>query len=153
LISKIESILDKLKKSDTAGAHLSVARSEQRRRPCRPRSDCGRHYFATPMASPPPPLRLQLAPPPSVALRGYKGRTPDSSFPLFTSMPRSSLLLPGLPLSTSPVPALSAHFLTQPGGPRALVQCRAAPRPSRLSPRPPVLPSTTGSCLLGQPPP
>jgi hypothetical protein len=156
LIFKFELVLDKLeKKSETAAAHPSAARSKQRRRPCRPHSDHGRRCFAMLTASPPPPLCPQLVPPPSTALHDYKGCTPDLSFPLFTSItfaPPSSLPPLSLPSSTSPVPALSACFPTQLTYPQAPVQCRAAPRPSCLPTQPLVLTSTAGSHLPRLPP-
>jgi hypothetical protein len=91
------------------------------------------------------PLFLQLASPPSTALRGYRGCTPDSSFPRFASIisaPPSSLPLPSLLSSTASVPALSGHFPAQPTHPRALVQ--------RSSPTQPPLASTTGPCFHRQ---
>jgi hypothetical protein len=80
LIFKVEPVLDKLKKkSETVGARPSTTRSEQRRRPCRPRLDRGRRRFAMPTASLPSPLRPQLTPPLPTTSTGYKRSTPHGA--------------------------------------------------------------------------
>jgi hypothetical protein len=106
--------LDELEKSKTArDPPVGDLVQTEALRPRRAPSDSGgrrlarAHGFAASVSHRPFP---QLAPPPSTALRNYKGCKLDSSFPLFasiTSAPPSSLPLPGLPSSTSMVPALS----------------------------------------------
>jgi hypothetical protein len=109
LIFKVEPVLDKLKKkSETAGARPSTTRSEQRRRPCRPRLDHGLCRFAMPMASPPSPLRPQLTPPLPTASTGYKRSTPHGAT-LFPPPPLHlhCVVMLGIiepPQTTTPVP-------------------------------------------------
>jgi hypothetical protein len=102
--------LDNSEKCETAWARLSASLSG-RRRPDRGRhSNRGHRHCLPPMVS-------SLHRSPSTALRGYKGCTPNSSFPLsasITSMPPSS----HHPLSSASCHAPLFHVLSATAGSR-----------------------------------